>query len=693
MNLIIKDCNNIKEGHISIEPNKLNIKYGVNGTGKSTISTAIMKNITNEPLDILKPFNSDDTIIPSISGCNDFKSIKVYNDEYVSKFLFLPNGDGLHQNSFEVFIKPNDYEYQIEQINDILKIVKDYVIQNEVINNLINQKNELNKILKLNTKRTSINSTGVGKALTIGNKIINIPKELSNYSDYLNGSDKIKWYNWQNDGRTYIIDEKCPFCTKMLENNFSEILKLLDDLFDKKNVENLLKTENIINSISQIIKEDTKSFMDSIINNEEPITDGDKGKIAQFIVELDSVCEKLTFFLQLCYSNLKNVDNLDEILNQCKFNAEDYLFLGGEDFINIIDMLNTKVDEMLSNIQNLKVNINKLNSSVKVYANKNKQRINDFLDTIGMEYEVDVHNDKLLLFYKKTDIVVDVNSHLSWGEKNVFALSLFLFDCLHDNPDLIILDDPVSSFDFNKKYAITYYLFNQKNSLQGKTVLMLTHDFEPIINMVKIKKYPFVKSYYIENKKGIVNENIISERDIESILNVTKTNFDNDSLNIINRIVHLRRYLELNNEYEYEYNMLSSLLKGYCNPKYKCRTIERDFTDIEFEETEDKLRLFIKEFDYRDIYATIHDKGKMKQLYLNSNNNYEKTEIFRIILKTFGLPNVNPVIEEFINEEFHIENTYIFQLDPYAYNIVPNYIVEMCDVIINRMIVDIPITN
>ena len=83
----------------------------------------------------------------------------------------------------------------------------------------------------------------------------------------------------------------------------------------------------------------------------------------------------------------------------------------------------------------------------------------------------------------------------------------------------------------------------------------------------------------------------------------------------------------------------------------------------------------------------------MKQLYFDTGNAYEKTEIFRIILKTFGLLNVNPVIEEFINEEFHIENTYIFQLDPYAYNIVPNYIVEICDAIISKMKIDVPVTN
>ena len=31
----IHNCNNIREGYIGIEPNKLNIKYGINGTGKT----------------------------------------------------------------------------------------------------------------------------------------------------------------------------------------------------------------------------------------------------------------------------------------------------------------------------------------------------------------------------------------------------------------------------------------------------------------------------------------------------------------------------------------------------------------------------------------------------------------------------------------------------------------------------------
>ena len=691
MNLLINNCNNIKNGSICIEKNKLNIKYGVNGTGKSTISSAIYKKIKNESLESLKPFNSDDSTMPKIEGCEEFHSIKTYNDEYVSKFLFLPNGDQLHQNSFEVFIKPKDYEEQIENINSILGIVKDYVINNEIINNIINQKNELSKLIKLNTKKNSINSTGVGKALSVGNKIVSIPEKVNNYSDNLNSSDKVKWYVWNKDGRDYVVNNHCPFCGHILQDDFSEIMDALDDLSDKKNVENLLKTQSIVINLSVVIGEDTTKFMDSILNNENPISMEEKGKISQFILELDELCEKLTFYLQLDYLNLKNMDNLEKLLIDSRFELKDYDYIRGNDFIDIINSLNDKIDEMLLNIKNLNINISRLNTSIRVYANGNKQRINNFLETVGMNYEVDVQNNKLLLFYKNSDIIVDVNSHLSWGERNVFALSLFLFDCLYENPDLIVLDDPVSSFDFNKKYAITYYLFHQNNSLKGKTVLMLTHDLEPIINIIKIKKYPFAKGYYIENNNGIISEKLILEEDIDSILNVAKENYTNSKLNIINRIIHLRRYLELNNEYKYEYNMLSSLLKGYENPIYIFEGNKRDFTAEEYNDTERKIRIYINEFNYQDILSIISNKLLMKQLYLESNNNYEKTEIFRIMLKTFGLLNINPVIEEFINEEFHIENAYIFQLDPYAYNLVPNYIVEMCDRIVNRIEDKVPI--
>ena len=57
MELTIKNCNNIDSGKIVITNGKLNIKFGINGTGKSTITRAIKYKIDSpELLKELLPF-------------------------------------------------------------------------------------------------------------------------------------------------------------------------------------------------------------------------------------------------------------------------------------------------------------------------------------------------------------------------------------------------------------------------------------------------------------------------------------------------------------------------------------------------------------------------------------------------------------------------------------------------------------
>lgn len=43
----VKNCNSILTGNIKVEEGKLNIKYGINGTGKTTIAKAI--EVANNP--------------------------------------------------------------------------------------------------------------------------------------------------------------------------------------------------------------------------------------------------------------------------------------------------------------------------------------------------------------------------------------------------------------------------------------------------------------------------------------------------------------------------------------------------------------------------------------------------------------------------------------------------------------------
>lgn len=87
--------------------------------------------------------------------------------------------------------------------------------------------------------------------------------------------------------------------------------------------------------------------------------------------------------------------------------------------------------------------------------------------------------------------------------------------------------------------------------------------------------------------------------DIDSIINVSKRNYRNEGINKVYRIIRLGRYLVLNDDYEY--NMISSLLKGKQMPTYKGKKIVGD----EFRQTEDKIKKYIDNFVYNKIYEII----------------------------------------------------------------------------------------
>ena len=56
-------------------------------------------------------------------------------------------------------------------------------------------------------------------------------------------------------------------------------------------------------------------------------------------------------------------------------------------------------------------------------------------------------------------------------------------------------------------------------------------------------------------------------------------------------------------------------------------------------------------------------------------------QIFRIVFEKAEFDNQidDSVFKHYVNKTFHIENDYLFQLDPGDYDTVPQYIIELCD--------------
>ena len=77
MDVEISHCNNIDHARITLSENKLNIKFAPNGTGKSTISRAILHSVVDdtENLNALLPFKLR-TSNPSKEGANKSPNAK-----------------------------------------------------------------------------------------------------------------------------------------------------------------------------------------------------------------------------------------------------------------------------------------------------------------------------------------------------------------------------------------------------------------------------------------------------------------------------------------------------------------------------------------------------------------------------------------------------------------------------------------
>ena len=87
--------------------------------------------------------------------------------------------------------------------------------------------------------------------------------------------------------------------------------------------------------------------------------------------------------------------------------------------------------------------------------------------------------------------------------------------------------------------------------------------------------------------------------------------------------------------------------------------------------------------DYPYLVALFSDKDQIKTLYCQSTNGYEKLQLTRIMLDIETVE--NSVIRKFINETYHIENEFIFQLDPSRFDLIPEYVVKECDKILEEI--------
>ena len=532
--------------------------------------------------------------------------------------------------------------------------------------------------------------------------IFNIPKELNKYALFLSDKEKnILWSDWKNKGKTYDYGEICPYCAEKVKQGHKKENEAFNSYYTKANVSNLTEFSNIIDNTKVYLNTENSQKIEKCIRENIPSAEKDL-IFTKFMSEVTYLKEKIYNITTFDSYKIEkdDISNLSNILLDLKISYENLEYFNNKTLTKSIDEINSSIDEMIGKISDLQKEIGKMNSLVISKMSSCKKEINSFLKLAGFNYEFDIIKDgdeknsiTILKYVNSEDEkiqVSDIEKHLSWGEKNAFALVLFMYYALSKNPGLIILDDPISSFDGNKKYAIINRLFSNKgdyaDSFYNKTVLMLTHDFEPIIDFgINHKPTKETNMWYLKNNDGVIKEQKISiPSDVLSTIKFYYNESINEENNIISRICFLRKYLEhistKKSSEENAYDILSSIIHGD-NLRRKIDNEHYENLSItEIKNGEEWIRQFIKSFDSHKILTDNLNNRYILENYKMETNNYKKLQLFRVYLELSDnrdkLKEKNSIVLKFIDEIYHIENDYIFSLDLIKFDIIPDFIIN-----------------
>lgn len=257
----------------------------------------------------------------------------------------------------------------------------------------------------------------------------------------------------------------------------------------------------------------------------------------------------------------------------------------------------SKIDQETSNIGRAIQNINKL--------------LEEFFGRNEILLEIDGSKKGYII---KRD--GDAAYNLSEGEKNAIAFSYFIVKTqekgFNIKESIILIDDPISSFDSN----FIYHCFSLiKNHLaEAKQLIISTHNFE-FFNIIKYwfnKKNQKIESY---NKK-IINES--DKKPIPCEFFMIENTIENDK-----RCASIVPLEETLRKFKSEYHFLFSRLNKFITES------TLDYAD--FYTIENIARRFLEIYLNFKIPTTGDLKSKIDQLKVETISETEKDKIYKLI--------------------------------------------------------------
>lgn len=547
--------------------NNIAVIYGPNGTGKTSLSVVLGGKEDKDNISFDVDFNGtkytqDNNelfyVISDQNGRNIIRgsardyllgdNIKREYDlkDYISKEFILLQKDinKLMKSSFNISSMKNVLINQVEN-TDLRVFVRNFANSRFKVEEQLDKSKFLDVVKSLNKEEINITLENEEKYIFIKNnfkyessliyRIMNInDKEIKKNEEIL----KIE----ENDEALNILSkfkykDECIVCDNKDYNR--------EELIERKtsNKESIIKsldpiTKKILEDIIQIVKTLDKDPLKIEEIFVKAIETGDKNLILELKNEI------------LIYIKLFN----NEINNLFKDLVKPELIKRYDEYMKILESQPTISDEDILYIE--KIVSENIRKSIEI--KRDTQNGNNLKILLGGKEFLDKDRDEL---------------QLSTGQQNFISLSFELLKAKNSDKEIIILDDPISSFDSIYKNKIAFCIIK---FLEGKNQIILTHNTD-LIRLLEFQLQNCFNLYLFNNSENAINGFIkvnLKEKDIllqiNKLLDLFRTNIFEEVRNqkhfLISMIPFMRGYANITGKRQ-EYTNLSKVMHGYENEK------------------------------------------------------------------------------------------------------------------------------
>ena len=444
-----------------------------------------------------------------------------------SKVVFAPNGTC--KTTIYNCIKNKHPELEFIDYDEL----KQSIIDNK--KELIIGTNIVQLLQKQNEKKQIFNEIDIAKTIkSLGITNSEADKKISN--------------NFKRNAESF---EK--MLTEFAKDEVQNIIDNLgtDGVFFAKNYKLISEATDVTEELQKIKDKYLKTVFDNlnnILSDEEevcPICGHNAGQsiknlIATKKAELSELSNELVELYCESRKEISPADVIEKINNIINFKitnninetaAVSFLIVGGD-----ASKLN-QFSSYSSTIKNLNREINNIEIQRDEFYNKLKLAERKIKDLFCNELKVDERKIILDNTLKVLKITLDreVKTY-STGEINLMVLIVNLYQFIYSDKEILVLDDPLSSYDIVNQYRIIYEIVCALTD--NKKVLILTHNIEAL-NMLNCQDKGKFEQFAIEKsqKNLVINHIFTQETNAFNIDTLLLENTSNDLANYISLLI------------------------------------------------------------------------------------------------------------------------------------------------------------